>query len=222
MAKGHCEAPCVKSRSQNWDLTSWKSCPKSFQVSILETASVKIQAPKLRSQVLKTMSWKPYPKISKAPKLRSQILKTMSWKPYPKISQAPKSAGPGPVSLLWQTRPDTPTAGDWLIGSAGPGPVGLLWRTRPGTPIVVESAGPNPVGLNAELGNHRSFERKLSEQKIRAWKPQIFWKKILKTGRAKPDECETRASSRTNWRSEFIYKIYTNLTFTHPMFYIYL
>jgi len=43
---------------------SWKSCPQSFQVSILETASVKIQAPKLRSQVLKTMSWKPYPKIS--------------------------------------------------------------------------------------------------------------------------------------------------------------
>jgi hypothetical protein len=41
----------------------------------------------LRSQVLKTMSWKPYPKISQAPKLRSQVLKTMSWKPYPKISQ---------------------------------------------------------------------------------------------------------------------------------------
>jgi hypothetical protein len=50
--------PCVKSRSQNWDPTSWKSRPKSFQVSILETASVKIHAPKLRSQVLKTMSWK--------------------------------------------------------------------------------------------------------------------------------------------------------------------
>jgi hypothetical protein len=64
VAEGHCEAPCVKSRCQNWDLTSWKSRPKSFQVSILETASVKIQAPKLRSQVLKTMSWKPYPKIS--------------------------------------------------------------------------------------------------------------------------------------------------------------
>ncbi len=59
MAEGHCEAPCVKSRSQNWDPTSWKSRPKSFQVSVLETASVKIQAPKLRSQVLKTMSWKP-------------------------------------------------------------------------------------------------------------------------------------------------------------------
>jgi len=87
MAEGHCEAPCVKSRSQNWDLTSWKSRPKSFQVSILETASVKIQAPKLRSQVLKIMFWKSYPKISQAPKLRSQVLKTMSWKPYPKISQ---------------------------------------------------------------------------------------------------------------------------------------
>jgi hypothetical protein len=36
---------------------------------------------------LKTMSWKPYPKISQAPKLRSQVLKTMSRKPYPKISQ---------------------------------------------------------------------------------------------------------------------------------------
>jgi hypothetical protein len=57
-------SPYVKSRSQNWDLTSWKSRPKSFQVSVLETASVKIQAPNLRSQVLKTMSWKPYPKIS--------------------------------------------------------------------------------------------------------------------------------------------------------------
>ncbi len=54
---GSCEAPCVKSRSQNWDPTPWKSRPKSFQVSVLETASVKIQAPKLRSQVLKTMSW---------------------------------------------------------------------------------------------------------------------------------------------------------------------
>jgi len=64
VAEGHCEAPCVKFRSQNWDPTSWKSRPKSFQVSVLETASVKIQAPKLRSQVLKTMSWKPYPKIS--------------------------------------------------------------------------------------------------------------------------------------------------------------
>ncbi len=64
VAEGHCEAPCVKSRSQNWNPTSWKSRPKSFQVSVLETASVKIQAPKLRSQVLKTMSWKPYPKIS--------------------------------------------------------------------------------------------------------------------------------------------------------------
>jgi hypothetical protein len=64
MAEGHCEAPCVKSRSQNWDPTSWKSRPKIFQVSVLETASVKIQAPKLRSQVLKIMSWKSYPKIS--------------------------------------------------------------------------------------------------------------------------------------------------------------
>jgi len=63
-AEGHCEAPCVKSRSQNWDPASWKSHPKSFQVLVLEIASVKIQAPKLRSQVLKTMSWKPYPKIS--------------------------------------------------------------------------------------------------------------------------------------------------------------
>jgi len=36
--EGHCEAPCVKSRSQNWDPTSWKSRPKSFQVSVLETA----------------------------------------------------------------------------------------------------------------------------------------------------------------------------------------
>ncbi len=84
---GSCEAPCVKSRSQNRDPTSWKSRPKSFQVLILETVSVKIQAPKLRSQVLKTMSWKPYPKISQAPKLKSQVLTTMSWKPYPKISQ---------------------------------------------------------------------------------------------------------------------------------------
>ncbi len=68
--EGHCEAPCVKFRSQNWDPTSWKSRLKSFQVS-----------------VLKTMSWKSYPKISQAPKLRSQVLKIMSWKPYPKISQ---------------------------------------------------------------------------------------------------------------------------------------
>jgi hypothetical protein len=53
---GSCEAPCVKSKSQNWDPTSWKSRPKRFQVSILEIVSVKIQAPKLRSQVLKIIS----------------------------------------------------------------------------------------------------------------------------------------------------------------------
>jgi len=76
---GSCEALCVKSRSQNWNPTSWKSRPTNFQVSVLETTSVKIQAPKLRSQVLKTMSWKPYPKIFQAPKLKSQVLKTMSW-----------------------------------------------------------------------------------------------------------------------------------------------
>ncbi len=63
---------------ENWDPTSWKSHLKSFQVSVLETTSVKIQAPKLRSQVLKTMSWKPYFKISQAPKLSSQVLKTIS------------------------------------------------------------------------------------------------------------------------------------------------
>ncbi len=94
MAKVHCEAPCVKSRSQNWDPTSWRSHPKSFQVSLLETASVKIQAPKLRSQILKTMSWKPCSEnhILKFP--RPQSWDPKSWKPYPKISQAPKSAGP--------------------------------------------------------------------------------------------------------------------------------
>ncbi len=54
----------LKIMCQNWDPTSWKSHPKSFQISILETASVKIQASKLRSQVLKTMSWKSYPKIA--------------------------------------------------------------------------------------------------------------------------------------------------------------
>ncbi len=66
---GHCEVAwfpihVLKIMCQNWDPTSWKSHPKSFQVLVLETASVQIQAPKLRSQVLKTMSWKPYPKIS--------------------------------------------------------------------------------------------------------------------------------------------------------------
>jgi hypothetical protein len=42
---GSCEAPCVKSKFQNWDPTSWKSRLKSFQVLILEIATVKIQAP---------------------------------------------------------------------------------------------------------------------------------------------------------------------------------
>ncbi len=69
MTFGHCEVTwfpihVLKIMCQNWDPTSWKSHLKSFQVSVLETASVKIQAPNLRSQVLKTMSWKPYPKIS--------------------------------------------------------------------------------------------------------------------------------------------------------------
>jgi hypothetical protein len=58
-------SPClVYIRSQNWDPTSWKWRPKSFQVSVLETASVKIQAPKLRSQILRTMSWKLYPAVA--------------------------------------------------------------------------------------------------------------------------------------------------------------
>jgi len=97
---GSCEAPYVKSRSQNWDPTSWKSHPKSFQVSILETANVKIQAPKLRSQVLK-----PYPKISQAPKLKSQVLKTMSWKSYPKISHAPKLKSQVLKTMSWKPYP---------------------------------------------------------------------------------------------------------------------
>jgi hypothetical protein len=98
-------SPCVKSKSQNWDPTSWKSRPKSFQVSVLETASVKIQAPKLRSQVLKTMSWKPYPKISQPSKLRSQVPKTMSWKPYPKIFQAPKLRSQVLKTMSWKPYP---------------------------------------------------------------------------------------------------------------------
>jgi hypothetical protein len=39
------------------------------------------------------MSWKSYPKISQDPKLRSQVLKTMSWKP--KISQVFLHGRPG-------------------------------------------------------------------------------------------------------------------------------
>ncbi len=81
----HVKPPVWNPGPKNWDPTPWKSRLKSFQVSILETASVKIQAAKLRSQVLKTMSWKPYPKISQAPKLRSQVLNFLglfgSWKP---------------------------------------------------------------------------------------------------------------------------------------------
>ncbi len=46
-----------KSRPQSWDPKSWKPCPENH---ILKFS----KAPKLRSQVLKTMSWKPYPKIS--------------------------------------------------------------------------------------------------------------------------------------------------------------
>jgi len=62
---------------------SWKSRPKSFQVSVLETASVKIQAPKLRSQVLKTMSWNfPGPKVQ-IPSPENHVLKTISWPPCP-------------------------------------------------------------------------------------------------------------------------------------------
>jgi hypothetical protein len=59
--------------------------------------------------------------------------------------------------------------------------------------------------------NHRSFERKLWEQEISAQKPQIFWKKTLRTRRAGPGRRETRAPSRTDGRSEFIYK--TQVTF---------
>jgi hypothetical protein len=66
-------------------------------------------------------------------------------------------AGPGPVGLLWRTRPGTPTAGDWSTGSAGPGSsspyksyagLGRPFVTdRPDTPM----AGDWPVG-SAELG----------------------------------------------------------------------
>ncbi len=100
----HVKPPMWNPGSQNWDPTSWKSRPKSFQVSVLETASVKIQAPKLRSQVLKTMSWKPYPKISQVflglgnPECKLQVSKNWgshilkisrfgSWKPTSCTSQ---------------------------------------------------------------------------------------------------------------------------------------
>jgi len=73
-----CEAPCVKSRSQNWDPTSWKSRLKSFQVLVLETASVKIQAPKVEIPSLENH-------ILKFP--RPQSWNPKFWKPYPKISQ---------------------------------------------------------------------------------------------------------------------------------------
>ncbi len=62
-------SPYVKSRSQHWDLTSWKSHPKVFRFR------------SWKPRVWKSMSWKPYLKISQAPKLRSQVSKTMSWKP---------------------------------------------------------------------------------------------------------------------------------------------
>jgi hypothetical protein len=42
------------------------------------------------------MSWKPYPKISQAPKLRSQVLKTMSWPQ----SWDPKSWKPCPENHI--------------------------------------------------------------------------------------------------------------------------
>jgi hypothetical protein len=45
-------SPCVKSRSQNWDPTSWKSRPKSFQVSVLETENHVLK-------VFRFRSWKP-------------------------------------------------------------------------------------------------------------------------------------------------------------------
>jgi hypothetical protein len=70
--------PCVKSRSQNWDPTSCKSHLKVFRFR-----SWKPRVWKSRPQSWDPKSWKPYPKISQAPKLRSQVLKTMSWKPYP-------------------------------------------------------------------------------------------------------------------------------------------
>jgi hypothetical protein len=101
-------SPCVKFRSQNWDPTSWKSRPKSFQVSVLETASVKIQAPKLRSQVLKTMSWKPYPKISHAPKSAGPVSRPPWVLPGPSHSHSPR-----PLSTKLLSGPKNVFGKDW-------------------------------------------------------------------------------------------------------------
>jgi hypothetical protein len=102
-------SPCVKSRSQNWDPTSWKWRPKGFQVSVLETASVKIQAPKLRSQVLKTMSWN---HILKFP--RPQRWDPKSWKPCPenhilKFPRPQRVPGWSVASRGYSQAPATPT-----------------------------------------------------------------------------------------------------------------
>ncbi len=53
-----CPWPSDTVKSPGSPSMSWKSCAK------IEIPHLQIQAPKLRSQVLKTMSWKPYPKIS--------------------------------------------------------------------------------------------------------------------------------------------------------------
>jgi len=76
VAEGHCEAPYVKSRSQNWDPTSWKSHLKSFQVSVW-----KPRVWKSRPQSWDPKSWKPCLEnhILKFP--RPQSWDPKSWKP---------------------------------------------------------------------------------------------------------------------------------------------
>jgi hypothetical protein len=72
--------PCT---SQNWDLTSWKSCPRKFHVYVFVKCKQTPCGQKLRSHILKkpcakTMGpWKPQVQTSRSPKLRSHVLITM-------------------------------------------------------------------------------------------------------------------------------------------------
>jgi hypothetical protein len=164
---------------------------------------VKIQAPKLRSQVLKTMSWKSYPKISQAPKLRSQVLKIMSWKPYPKISQVYLPGRPALPVRQTDIVDEEKLSEKWLLITSLSGcsleqklPSSVTDspdRTRPVTPFFT-SAIP---GLRSALEC-----------------PNLNFAHRLRTGnsalRLAPgplcDGPELR-HGRTHGRSEFIYKI---------------
>jgi hypothetical protein len=169
-------SPCVKSRSHNWDPKFWKSRPKSFQVSVLETASVKIQAPKLRSQVLKTMSWKPAPgSIGLKPELRQGPTNTVANHYSPRGSCAVRPESGERTSFLYIRIPFLPGRARSSI-CGGPKLCQTDERMDERNEFIVGARGRRPLWSPlCEIQVPKLRSHILKVFRFRSWKPRV-WK----------------------------------------------